>query len=327
MAAVRLIKRRKYVCSERQGVAMRKESACVYEPAVKKHCNECLNSTLVEINSIAKSAKHLFEGTCRQCGMLYADITEDTREKHLDADIKRAINVIERRSTAKIKAARLFEQNLEAAAYDLYVQENGEKAPVKNLGRLSKKKQDAIKAKATRVMKKDLGFLYSTVLGGKDVDDRPAPNFSATPFCVSPTTIVTDFHEICSTYCSWDNILRSLKEEKDAHVTYQMNPHLVTRNCGVDQYSCYVCWCLLDFDFTAENEPVGIDCKVCSCSDQSETLPPEVSWSLKEDSSKPTQTQFVIMMKSPPTLFLYLYNSMFKGYVIHTNCCDHLAKR
>jgi hypothetical protein len=339
---------RTHVCSDREGTMKRKLDSRVFEPAEKKHCRECLNTNLVSVKDIGSAVKTLLGGTCNQCGLLWADAKEDTRQDHLDGDIKSSIAHVGGSLHAKLKTAKFAEKNLEAAAYELYYFKHFESGSVKKrLNLLPERKQKLYRKQAKKIIAEDMSLFDDTFMRGSDTDDRPLADFSSVPSCLYPAgsaNIAVDFCEMSTTQGTLGYIEQFMKDEKTTHDTYQVSTPLLTSNWGNDRYTCYVCLDELKFDFFSEDVPTGIDSKVCSCSshvdgtypeaDSPPTYQPPISEEMQKMASlisvdlpqeTPAQTA-VKTNRGDNEVFLYLCNAMFSGYVIHTGCCGVARK-
>lgn len=311
---------RSHVCPDREGTMKRKASSRVFEPTKKKHCKECLNTNLVEVKQVVSVVDRLLDNTCNQCGLLWADIPEDTRQQHRDEDIKSSAMVITGAIDAKIKSVRCAKKNLRASAYDLYYHDTeAEMEPTHYLG------------KAHELNAADMTLLNGTFMEGRDLDDRPSANFSAVPSCLTTEKGPVDFHLAVEREGMFSYIECFMKSEKSKHTTYQVDPLLLTDTWGADRYSCYLCLGDLKFDFSAEYDPEGVGCKVCSCSAHVDgqypkadvpTLTPLPEAMLRLLNLPAPKGQTVVNRNEDNASFLYMCNSMFTGYVIHTNCCS-----
>lgn len=334
---------RKYVCPDRmrEGSIRRKADVCSYQPPMKKHCRECLNTNLVAVEEIQESVGQLLSSTCDQCGLLWVDIEENSKEAHCDRDMKIACARVSARLNARDKSKKLSQQQIENIAFKIYCEDYPESGSVKKFKKLKDTKKGIYLARARAIVDVDMSMLMGTFMEHKKNDDRPSADFSSIGSCLFPKkNDGFKFIEMTKTYGTLSYMTNFLKKEKIPHVTYQMCPQLSTENWGTDCYVCYVCTEEINFDFKSENGPVGINCKVCSCSAHvtgtypCADLPPVYTPPLSDAVLEQASAIKVCLPKEIPRQtavntnnfnkdkFLYFCNSMFSGYVIHSGCCS-----
>lgn len=338
---------RTYICPDRLrcGSIKRKPEASKYEPAKKKYCQSCLNTSLVDTNEIAASVERLISSTCDQCGVLWVDIKEDPRA-HADRHLKDCVASIGIDLNAKKAAGKYNKKQHESKAFNLYYTDNlyveGSKI-ASNFSNMTKRDQDKYTAVVDDLESADLNLLAGTVY--EYGDDRPPANMGFVPSFLLPRGSETfAFHTITSSHGTFTHIADTLKDKTVSHSLYQIDLPLTTPEWGTQVYLCYTCTDPLDIDYESEDLPFIKCSKVCSCSkhvpeaypDREEDPPVYVSpqpdamlkvaATINVQLSKPTPLQTAVGYNGD-NKFLYQCNSVFCGYVIHAKCCTAPLKR
>lgn len=335
---------RKYICPDRfrNGSLKRRSETSKYEPDVKKHCSNCLNTNLVSVNEISNAVNQLVHTTCDQCGVLWKDIKE-TRKGHLDMHIRNSASRVGIDISAKINVRKHNDKSIEDQAYLRYCSDNLGSATTKvsKFSKLTEEEKQKYTSKVEGDYKQDMSFLKGTAFWNDRVDDRPAVDLLQVPFFLHPKNSKRfPFHEIVKTYGTYRYIFNYIQDEVSPHVTFQTDIDVSTDNWGTEDYVCYKCTEPLEIDFTSTDCPKIKDSKACSCSihnpteytdrevDPPEHVSPQLDLLMNiltpknGKRSKPVKTQIPVTYLGKKN-FLYQCNDMFSAYVIHLNCCNN----
>ena len=127
-------------------------------------------------------------------------------------------------------------------------------------------------------------------------------------------------------FFSMDYFEKKIKENESTHVIYQVDVNMDTDDWGTEDYVCYVCSEDFHVSLTGcyDDRPMILNSRVCSCSHDDNYNPsPSSSSDSNNATTTTTKQQFsVISPFNSSKHYLFLSNSMFSGYLIHTACCS-----
>lgn len=288
--------------------------------APKRYCADCLNDNLVDVLKTNTIVNRILTSICNQCGMLWSSIKED-KQAHLDNHIRTTVNEVVSKlqqktttgfSGTRAKASMLYMSEIQASTND---------KTVSSFRKLSHNKQShyinqvQAKAEADNMLVQQNSVVCNTV------DTRPSIQLTLDGSFLDPQ-MYTFGSEGTNSYRSTTAFIKDNIVDTASHYVFNTDIMLKTPNWGSDKYLCYFCNEEMVFSIMGSEDPYIKETRVCSCSDYNPEEDTQEDLETAVAGTKEGQTSIPYLSGS----LLYDKTSLFKGFVIHTQCCKHYTK-